>query len=66
MPGSPNPTQGRLLFVPEDEFYAVDLTVSRALRLLVTTGIAENQEEMQQLHEEVSEEVADEDVEIRF
>lgn len=66
MPGSPNPTQGRLLFVPEEEFYAVDIRVSRALRLLVTTGIAENQEEMEQLHEEVSEEVADEDVEIRF
>ncbi|MFT4880018.1 MAG: putative membrane protein [Natronomonas sp.] len=66
MPGSPNPTQGRLLFVPEEEFHAVDLTVSRALRLLVTTGIAENRAEMEQLHEEVSEEVAEEDVEIRF
>jgi uncharacterized membrane protein len=62
MPGSPNPTQGRLLFVPERELYPVDLTVSRALRLLVTTGIAENQAEMERLHEEV----ADEDVETRF
>ncbi len=66
MPSSPNPTQGRLLFVPGEELYSVDITVSRALRLLVTTGIAENQVEMEQLHEEVAEEVADEDVEIRF
>ncbi|WP_159899518.1 DUF502 domain-containing protein [Salinirussus salinus] len=66
MPGSPNPTQGHLLFVPEEEFYPVDIKVSRAIRLLVTTGIAENREELEQLHEEVAEEVAEEDVEIRF
>jgi uncharacterized membrane protein len=66
MPGSPNPTQGHLLFVPEEEFYPVDIRVSRAIRLLVTTGIAENREELEQLHEEVAEEVANEDVEIRF
>lgn len=66
MPGSPNPTQGHLLFVSEEQFYPVNIKVSRAIRLLVTTGIAENQEEMEQLHEEVAEEVADEDVEIRF
>jgi uncharacterized membrane protein len=66
MPGSPNPTQGSLLLVPEDEFYPVDIKVSRAIRLLVTTGIAENEEEMEQLHEEVAEEVAEEDIELRF
>jgi len=66
LPGSPNPTQGHLVFVPEDEFYPIDIKVSRAIRLLVTTGIAENQEELEQLHEEVAEEVANEDVEIRF
>lgn len=66
MPGSPNPTQGHLLFVPEDEFYPVDIKVSRAIRLLVTTGIAENQEELERLHEEVAEEVAQEDIELRF
>ncbi|MEF8887146.1 MAG: DUF502 domain-containing protein [Haloarculaceae archaeon] len=66
MPGSPNPTQGHLLFVPEEEYYSVDIKVSRAIRLLVTTGIAEEQEELEQLHEEVAEEVAEEDVEIRF
>ena len=66
IPGSPNPTQGHLLFIPEEEFYPVDIRVSRAIRLLVTTGIAENREELEQLHEEVAEEVAEEDVEIRF
>jgi uncharacterized membrane protein len=66
MPGSPNPTQGHLLFVPEEEYHSVDIRVSRAIRLLVTTGIAEKQEELEQLHEEVAEEVAEEDVEIRF
>jgi uncharacterized membrane protein len=66
MPGSPNPTQGHLLLLPETEFQSVDISVSRAIRLLVTTGIAEEREEMEQLHEEVAEEVAEEDIELRF
>jgi len=66
MPGSPNPTQGHLILIPEEEYYSVDIKVSRAIRLLVTTGLAEEQEELEQLHEEVAEEVAEEDIEIRF
>lgn len=64
LPGSPNPTQGRLILVPEDQLYELDINVSRAIRLLVTTGIAENEEEMQQLHEEVRAELAEEDIDI--
>jgi uncharacterized membrane protein len=53
LPSSPNPTQGRFLLVPADDVQELDLSVSRTIRLLVTTGIAEDQEEMQQLQREV-------------
>jgi uncharacterized membrane protein len=59
IPGSPNPTQGQLRFIPEEQVQPVDIKVSRAIRLLVTTGIAERREEMEQLHEEVREDLGD-------
>jgi len=64
LPGSPNPTQGKLAVIPEDQIHSVDISVSRAIRLLVTTGIAEEQEELEQLHEDVREELAEEDVSV--
>lgn len=53
MPKSPNPTQGDFLLVPEDQITELDMSVSRGLRLLVTTGIAEEKSEMEALQEEV-------------
>jgi uncharacterized membrane protein len=46
LPNSPNPTQGRFALVPEAQVQEVDMSVSRSIRLLVTTGIAEDQEEL--------------------
>ncbi|MFB6309803.1 MAG: DUF502 domain-containing protein [Salinirussus sp.] len=53
IPGSPNPTQGRLLHVPAEEITELDMSVSTGLRLLVTTGIAEERSEMADLADEV-------------
>lgn len=55
VPGSPNPTQGKLLLVPAEEITELDMPVSHGLRLLVTTGIAEERAEMQELTEAVGE-----------
>lgn len=66
LPGSPNPTQGRLVVVPEDQVRDVDISVSRAIRLLVTTGIAEESEELEQLHEEVREDPGNVDIDDAF
>jgi uncharacterized membrane protein len=55
VPGSPNPTQGKLLLVPENEITELDMPVSHGLRLLVTTGIAEERAEMEALSAEVGE-----------
>lgn len=41
VPGSPNPTQGALLLVPESRVYDADLSVRAAIRLLMTTGMAD-------------------------
>lgn len=38
-PASPNPTQGKLVLVPEDRVYETDLPVRRGLQLLLTTGM---------------------------
>lgn len=53
VPGSPNPTQGHLHMIPAHEITELDMSVSRGLRLIVTTGIAEEQSEMEALQEEV-------------
>lgn len=39
LPNSPNPTGGRLVLLSDDRLYEVDLSVRRALRLVVTTGM---------------------------
>jgi uncharacterized membrane protein len=52
LPNSPNPTGGRFLMVPEDEIQELDISVRRGVRLLVTTGMAESDEEVAQLRAE--------------
>lgn len=39
LPSSPNPAGGRLVLVPEDQLYEVDLSVRDGLRLIMTTGV---------------------------
>lgn len=43
LPNSPNPTGGRLVVVPEGSIHEIDMTVRRGFRLLVTTGIGEEE-----------------------
>lgn len=62
LPNSPNPTQGHFTFVPADRVIETDLSVSRAIRLLVTTGIAENQQELESFQQEVKDHLEDADV----
>jgi uncharacterized membrane protein len=52
LPNSPNPTGGRLVLVPEDQVHEVDISVRRGIRLLVTTGIAERESEVEELKRE--------------
>lgn len=49
LPNSPNPTGGRLVLVPAEQVHEVDISVRRGIRLLVTTGIAEREAEVEQL-----------------
>jgi uncharacterized membrane protein len=51
LPNSPNPTAGRLVLVPESRVYQTDMSVGRGIRLLVTTGIADTPEELQEFRE---------------
>jgi uncharacterized membrane protein len=64
LPNSPNPTQGHFTLVPTDQVTEVDMNVSRAIRLLVTTGIAEDEEELRELHEDVERRVDERNVEL--
>lgn len=41
LPNSPNPTGGRLVVLPVSQVHEIDLSVRRALRLVVTTGIGD-------------------------
>jgi uncharacterized membrane protein len=64
LPNSPNPTNGQLLMVPESDIQELDMSVSRGIRLLVTTGIAEDERELQELQEEVAAELDHQDVDL--
>ncbi|MDZ7702498.1 MAG: DUF502 domain-containing protein [Halobacteriales archaeon] len=44
LPNSPNPTGGRLAVLPASQVHEIDLSVRRALRLVVTTGIGAEDE----------------------
>lgn len=43
LPSSPNPASGRLLLVPEEQLYEVDLSVRQGMGLLMTTGAGTKQ-----------------------
>lgn len=49
IPNSPNPTAGRLLLVPSARLHETDLTVRQGLRLVVTTGITSDRDEIEEL-----------------
>lgn len=42
VPGSPNPTQGSLVLVPESRAHESELSVRAAIHLLMTTGMTES------------------------
>ncbi|WP_340099830.1 DUF502 domain-containing protein [Salinibaculum salinum] len=62
VPNSPNPTQGRFMLVPTEDVIDIDMSVSRTVRLLVTTGIAEDQEELEQFQRDVQTKLDSEDI----
>ena len=64
LPNSPNPTQGHFTLVPSDQVMEVDMSVSKTIRLIVTTGIAENTDELAEFQEEVDRRVDEQDVEL--
>lgn len=49
VPNSPNPTGGRLVLVPDDRVHETNLSVRQGLRLVVTTGITSEQQELDEL-----------------
>ena len=58
VPHSPNPTAGQLIIVPSSNVHETDISVRRALRLLVTTGVAESEDELVALQTEVGDRTA--------
>ncbi|WP_181685148.1 DUF502 domain-containing protein [Halorhabdus salina] len=54
VPTSPNVTGGRLLLVPKADVYEIDISVRRGLRLLMTTGMAEDQSGVERLAAEAN------------
>ncbi len=46
LPNSPNPTGGWTIVVPEEEIIDVDMSVQRGLKLLMTTGMAFEDDEL--------------------
>lgn len=64
LPNSPNPTNGQLMMIPESQIRELDMSVSRGIRLLVTTGIAEDQRELEELQAEVEDELDDQDIDL--
>ena len=53
VPHSPNPTVGHLIVVPDSTLHETDISVRRAVRILVTTGVAESADDLKRLQEEV-------------
>lgn len=49
VPNSPNPTAGRLILVPDRRVHETDIPVRRGLRLILTTGITETEEGIEEL-----------------
>jgi len=46
LPNSPNPTAGRLVMVPESEIHETDMSVREGMRMIVTTGIGNEAEQV--------------------
>ncbi|MFB6074940.1 MAG: DUF502 domain-containing protein [Haloarculaceae archaeon] len=44
LPQSPNPTAGKLAIVPAEQVHEIDMSVRRGMRLIVTTGMGEEEE----------------------
>jgi uncharacterized membrane protein len=40
VPHSPNPTVGKLMMVPDEEMWELDMSVRRGFRMIVTTGLS--------------------------
>jgi len=59
VPTSPNVTGGRLLLVPESEIHDIDIGVGRAIRLLMTTGMAEDRSGVEHLAAETDVDLPD-------
>ena len=55
VPHSPNPTAGQLIVVPKSNVHETEMSVKRAIRLLVTTGVAGSEDELARLQQEVDE-----------
>jgi len=58
VPHSPNPTVGHLIVVPDSTLHETDVSVRRAVRMLVTTGVAEGADDLERLQKEVDARVA--------
>ena len=43
LPSSPNPASGRLVLVPEEQLYDVDMSVRQGMGLLMTTGASSSE-----------------------
>jgi len=59
VPHSPNITGGRLVLAPADTVHEVDISVRRAIRLLMTTGIAEEQSDVEALASQADVDIPD-------
>lgn len=46
MPMSPNPTMGRLIMIEKDKYQELDMNVQQGMKLLLTSGIAYEDEEL--------------------
>ncbi|QLH77787.1 DUF502 domain-containing protein [Halosimplex rubrum] len=46
LPNSPNPTAGRLVMVSESEIHETDMSVREGMRMIVTTGIGSEADEL--------------------
>ncbi|WP_181685151.1 hypothetical protein [Halorhabdus salina] len=49
LPQSPTPAAGRVALVPKENAHELDNSVRRALRLLMTTGMAEEKSDVERL-----------------
>jgi uncharacterized membrane protein len=47
LPNSPNPTAGRLVMVPASQIHETDMSVRQGMRMIVTTGIGDNEAELE-------------------